>query len=122
MVCDALGYPIHFLTTGGHVHDMKVAQELIRGLKGTYVLGDKGYDCQALIDQIKEQGSIPVIPPRSNRKTPREYDKEIYRERNAVERLFANLKENRRITTRYEKSKVGFEAFVYLACAMLWLK
>lgn len=122
MVCDALGYPVEFVTTGGNVHDAKVAGELIQGLKGKYLLGDKGYDSQALIDQAASQGMIAVIPPKSNRKTPRFYDKQIYRERNAVERLFAHLKENRRITTRYEKSKISFDGLVYLACAIYWLK
>ena len=122
MTCDALGLPIKFITTGGNVHDVTQAEFLLKDEIFTYVLGDKGYDCNALIEQIKTQGGIAVIPPKSNRKTPREYDKDIYKERNAIERLFGRLKENRRITTRYEKSKINFDAFIDLACAILWLK
>ena len=43
---------------------------------------DKAYDADKLIEQLKQQGIIPVIPPKSNRKKPREYDRQIYKERN----------------------------------------
>jgi len=38
---------------------------------------DKAYDADALIEQLTQQEIIPVIPPKANRKEPREYDKPI---------------------------------------------
>ncbi len=50
------------------------------------LLGDKGYDSDAIRDDLTKRGIAPVIPPRSNRKTPIEYDHEAYKRRNLIER------------------------------------
>ncbi len=63
-----------------------------------------------------------VIPPRSNRKQQREYDKALYKLRNRIERCFSKLKQFRRFATRYEKSKDCFQALVALACAWINLQ
>ena len=44
-----------------------------------------------------ELGYNPVVPPKRNRTEPWQYDKDIYRRRNEVERLFRRLKGFRRI-------------------------
>ncbi|MBD0391041.1 transposase, partial [Wolbachia endosymbiont of Pentalonia nigronervosa] len=59
---------------------------------------------------------------RSNRKTPREYDKELYKERNLIERMFNKLKNFRRVATRYDKLAISFLSFVHIASIYLWLK
>ena len=61
----------------------------------------------------RELGYIPVVPPKKNRTNPWDYDKELYKQRNQVERLFRRLKRFRRIFTRYDKLDVIFLAFVY---------
>ena len=48
-----------------------------------------------------------VIPPKRNRKVQREYDKELYKQRNRIERCFSKLKCLRRFATRYEKSPLA---------------
>lgn len=83
---------------------------------------DKGYDTNAIRQQLAEDGIEPVIPPKSNRKEDLPYDKEIYRERNRVERFFNRLKQFRRIATRYEKYACTFLAMVHLTAAFLYLK
>ena len=60
-------------------------------------------------------GYIPVVPPKSNRKNPWDYDKQLYKQRNQVARLFCRIKRFRRIFTRYDKLDVIFLAFLYLA-------
>ena len=60
-------------------------------------------------------GCIPVVPPKANRKNPWDYDKQLYKQRNQVERLFRRIKRFRRIFTRYDKLDVIFLAFVYFA-------
>ena len=122
MVCDALGYPLKFVITGGQVHDVTQAEGLLRESSSEYVLADKGYDSNELIAMIRAKAAIPVIPCRSNRKEWREHDVELYKERNFIERTFNKLKHCRRIATRYEKTLVNFMGLVYLASSMLWLR
>lgn len=62
-----------------------------------------------------------MIPPRSNRKARRGYDRELYKERNLIERAFNKLKRFRRIATRYDRKAVYFESFLYLAASLMWL-
>jgi len=85
------------------------------------VLADKGYDSDAFVAVIEVCGASPVIPPKSNRKTPREYDKDIYKERNLVERLFQKLKEYRRVATRYERLTINYRTMLSLASIVIWL-
>jgi len=91
-------------------------------MKADAVLADKGYDADYVIEAIEGMGAIAVIPPKSNRKTPREYDKEIYKERNLIERLFNKLKNFRRVATRYDKTALSFMSFLNIAAIYLWLK
>jgi transposase len=62
-----------------------------------------------------------VIPPKANRKNPRETDFALYRERNFVERFFNALKQYRGIATRYDKLANTFLTGVLLVCVILWL-
>lgn len=50
-----------------------------------------------MIEASEPVNAEPVIPPHSNRKTPREFDKEIYKERNLTERMFNKLKNFRKL-------------------------
>ena len=59
--------------------------------------------------------NLAMVPPKRNRKNPWDYDKQLYKQRNQVERLFRRLKRFRRIFTRYDKLDVIFLAFVYFA-------
>jgi len=65
---------MRFILTGGQVHDATQAIPLLTGVKATYVIGDKGYDSDRIVDFIQQQAAVAVIPPRSNRKTQRNYD------------------------------------------------
>ena len=63
-----------------------------------------------------------MIPPRSNRVDPREYDRVVYKERNKVERCINRLKPFRRVATRYEKTGRNFLGMALFAAITLWLK
>jgi transposase len=84
-------------------------------------IGDKGYDSDALIEKLEERGITPVIPPKANRKDPRETDFVLYCERNLVERFFNALKQYRGIATRYDKLANTILTGVLLVCVILWL-
>ena len=99
---------------------MTQAIPLLTGLEAEYVIGDKGYDADRLLQYIADQGAIAVIPPKSNRKVQRDYDRELYKRRNVIERAFNKLKHWRRIATRYDRRSENFLAFLYLAAAVIW--
>ena len=86
------------------------------------MLADKGYDAEYIIDQILAQGAIAVIPPRSMRKIHRNYDVDLYKERNLIERMYGKLKHFRRVATRYDKLALSYLSFVLIAAIYLWLK
>ena len=75
----------------------------------------KGYEGNATRGLAVELGYEPVVPPLRSRKEPWEYDRELYKRRNEVERLFRRLKRFRRIFTRYDKLDVIFSGFILFA-------
>jgi transposase len=118
---DALGNPLRWILTGGEVADITQAPALIEGLSTAAVIGDKGYDADALVTRIHAAGAEAVIPPRSNRTEQRAYDRHLYKDRNLVERFFNRLKQFRRMATRYEKLARNFVSLLNLVCAYIWL-
>ena len=87
------------------------------------MLADKAYDADWIREMIWEQGAIDVIPSKSNRKTPKDFDADIYKDRNKIERFFGRLKASfRRIATRYEKTSRNFLAMIKLASIRLWIE
>lgn len=70
----------------------------------------------------KDDTCVPVVPPKSDIKKPWRYDKEVYKQRNQIERLFHHLKNFRRVATRYDKLDTSFRAFVALGLTMLMLR
>ena len=86
------------------------------------MLGDKGYDSDAIVDLVAKTGANVVIPPKENRTVQRDCDYALYRERNLVERYFNKIKHYRAVATRYAKRARNYMAFVALVSAILWLK
>jgi transposase len=83
-----------------------------------HVLMDRAYEGDETRQLALDLGLVPVVPPKSNRLAPWEYDKEMYKRRNEVERLFRRLKGFRRIFSRFEKLDVMFTAFIHFALAI----
>jgi transposase len=96
-------------------------EALISGLEVDHVIADKGYDSSEFVAAVEGAGAEAVIPPRSNRKEPREYDEHLYKERNLVERFLNKVKHCRRVATRYEKTARNYLAFWQLASIMILL-
>jgi len=94
---------------------------LIDGIKADALLADRGYDTDSIIKQASAAGMAVVIPPKKNRKNPREYDKDIYQLRHLVENAFLHLKRWRGIATRYAKNSASFLAAVHIRCLAIWL-
>src|SRR6266852_3970802 len=118
---DALGNPVKLMLSPGQAHDLACAQPLIENADPDALIGDKAYDADSFVDTLTQRGITPVIPPKANRKTPRECDSALYCERNLVERFFNKLKHFRAIATRYDKLAKIFLAGVQLASAIILL-
>ena len=76
---------------------------------------DRAYECNETRQLALDLGFIPVVPPKSTRIQPWEYDRARYKRRNEVERLFRRLKGYRRVFSRFEKLDVMFTAFINFA-------
>jgi transposase len=103
------------LLSGGNVNDIEIAPELAEDVVGCSVLADRGYDSDGFRRTLEANNNEPVIPGRKNRKKLIEYDKDKYKKRGYIERVFGKLKENRRLTVRYEKSDINFLGFILVA-------
>lgn len=86
------------------------------------LLADKGYDANYMIEAANNVGAEAVIPPRTRRKIKREYDTDLYKERNLIERMFNKMKNFRRVATRYDKLDLAYMSFVLVSAIYLWLK
>jgi transposase len=83
---------------------------------------DKAYEGDACRAKAEKCGMLPVVPPKSNRTQPWEYDKELYKGRNVVERNFRNIKQFRRVFSRYDKLDETYNAFIAIANITIFLK
>lgn len=119
---DALGNPLKFIVTPGQRNDVTQGIDLLSGTRGVYTITDKGYDSDAIREYIEQNESTPVIPSRSNRKTPIDHDKHIYKERHLVECFFSKIKHFRRIFSRFDKSARNFVSFLSFVGAFIWLR
>lgn len=113
--------PLRVLVTAGPAADCSSAGALIERLEARHLIADKGYDSNAIVEQATRQGMQAQIPPRKNRKEPRDYDKHLYKLRHLVENAFLYLKQWRGIATRYAKRTDSFLAAVHIRCLMLWI-
>jgi transposase len=108
---------VSFSLSPGNAHDAEPGRELLKAtpLQASFVLMDKAYEGEETRQLVLDLGMTPVVPPKSNRVEPWEYDKEMYKKRNEVERLFRRLKGYRRIFSRFDKLDVVFMFFIYFA-------
>ena len=83
--------------------------------RNVYLAMDRAYEGDETRAVAKKQGFTAVVPPKRDRREPWEYDRELYKRRNEVERLFRRLKGFRRVFTRYDKLDEMFTAFILLA-------
>ena len=111
--------------SSGECHDAPEGRKLLEEmgkLDATIpLLMDKAYEGDATRVLAETMGYLPVVPPKSNRLDPWEYDKELYKRRNVVERLFRRIKGFRRVFTRYDKLDIIYIGFVYFCFSVIWL-
>jgi transposase len=105
-----------FALSPGNAHDAPEGRSLLEELgpmpEGLPMLMDKAYEGNETRQLVLVLGMIPVVPPKSNRLDPWEYDRELYKKRKKVERPFRRLKGFRCIFSRFEKLDVVLLAFI----------
>ena len=118
---DALGNPTGFFLTGGEAHDLVGADHLLPQLSADTLIADKAFDAEErVIQPLQAAGKTAVIPPKTGRKSPRDYDRELFKARHLIENFFAKLKQFRAIATRYDKTQRNFLAAIHLAASVIW--
>lgn len=122
--CNAAGLPIGVVLSEGEAHDVTAYEVLMeqRDSDPGAMLADKGYDSDAIRQDLRDSGATPEIPTKSNRKVQYSVSKPLYALRSRVECLIEHLKEQRRIATRYDKLASSFIGFVLLGCIRIWAR
>ena len=110
--------------TGGEVSDVKGYGPVMAepGPAPKVMLGDKGYDADAILADLDARGVAAIIPPKRNRTVQRDIDDFLYALRNLVERCFSKLKHSRRLATRYDKTAESYIGFILVASIRLWVR
>jgi transposase len=110
---------ITFSLTPGQAHDAPSGRDLLNKLgapdRALHLIMDRAYEGNETRQLALDLGYTPVVPPLSTRLQPWEYNREMYKRRNEVERLFRRLKGFRRIFSRFEKLDIMFIAFINFA-------
>lgn len=110
---------VAFALSPGQAGDAPQGRALLQRLRPPnwplHLLMDKAYEGNETRQLARELSFIPVVPPKSNHLEPWPYDREMYKRRNEVERLFRRLKGFRRVFSRFDKLDVAFVAFVNFA-------
>ena len=128
MVASSDRQAVKFSLSPGQAHDAPEGRKLLREMGGRRsqtakvpLLMDRAYEGDANREQAKAMGMDPIVPPKKSRLHPWKYDKELYKKRNEVERLFRRLKGYRRVFSRFDKLDVIFIGFIAFAliCEML---
>ena len=114
--------PVRVIITEGTTSDCSKVNALIDGINAEYLLADRAYDTNEILEKAESNGIVAVIPPKKSRKNKRDYDKYLYKLRHLVENAFLALKRWRGIATRYAKNASSFLAAVQIRCILLWAK
>jgi transposase len=108
---------VSFSLSPGNAGDAPEGRKLLKEatLSTKHVIMDRAYEGDETRQLVFDLGLIPVVPSKSNRIEPWEYDRQMYKKRNEVERLFRRLKGFFRIFSRFEKLDVVFAFFIHFA-------
>jgi transposase len=130
---EGAGKPMTFVLTAGQDHEAPVFERVMAGgavhragpgrprQRPHRVAGDKGYDSEAIRSYLRRRGIRVTIPRKANERRRGSFDRQLYKERNRVERLINRMKQNRRVATRYEKRASNYRAMWVIAAILLWL-
>lgn len=101
--------------------------------KPDMLIADKAYAHDLTRAALRRRGIAHTIPERSDQVArraakgshggrPPAFDKQVYRQRNVVERCFNRFKQWRALATRYAKRAALYHSSLLLIAALIWLR
>ncbi len=132
LVCEGKGKPLAAQVSGGQEHESKYFKEMMGKISipqergrprknPDNIAGDKAYSSNKNRGYAKARGIGDIIPTKINEERREDFDKELYRDRNIVERCIGWLKESRRIATRFEKLALHYLGVIKLGMILEYL-
>lgn len=134
VICDGEGRPLNFDLSPGQTHETQLFEDLWDStevlddqrnyfVQPEAVAGDKAYSSGAIVRRLEEDGVAAVIPKIGRKVTDQgaDFDREIYRRRNVIERLIGWLKESRRVFARFEKTAINYLGMIHVAAIRFYL-
>lgn len=132
VLVDQQGVPLASCLSAANVHDSQLLESLVDAVPPIWrpvgepgrprrrpgkLHADKGYDFPVLRQALRRRGVVPRIATRGIESRER-----LGRHRWTVERTLAWLLAFRRLTVRYDRQAAAVEAFLHLACALIYLR
>ena len=110
--------------TPGQAHDLTAYEELMdqRDSDPGVLLADKGYDSDAIRQDMRDRAAAPEIPTKRSRKVQHSVNQRLYALRARIECFFSKVKNHRRTATRYDHTATSFLGFVLLGCIRVWIR
>lgn len=128
-LADSAGLPLAVSIADGSRHDVRLVEptldEAVTSTLPPNLIGDRAYDSYPLAARLREERGIELIAPKRSNSFRRQQDGRRlrrYKRRWKVERLFAWLKQFRRLATRWEYKAENFLAFLHLGCIAILLR
>jgi transposase len=130
---EGAGKPMTFVLTPGQDSEALLFERVMEGgavrrngpgrpkQRPHRVAGDKAYSTRAIRAYLRRHSIRVTIPRKANEHRRGSFDRELYKERNQIERLINRLKQNRRLATRYEKRGENYRAMWVIGAIRLWL-
>jgi transposase len=119
---DAPGNLIDVRLLPGQAHDLRGTAALIEGLSCRQLPADRAFDANRVREALAEAGIEAVIPPKSNRRFPAEFDRDTCKWRHLIGNFFGKLKEYRGIAMRCCKTDTSCSAFIAIVATVIRLR
>lgn len=125
-IADGAGLPLAVTIAGANPNELTLVDDTLKsGFLPRWLpprlIGDRGYDSDALDARLAKRGIELIAPHRSTRTNLTQDGRQLrrYCRRWKIERLFAWPQNFRRLVTRYERHAENFLAFVQLGCIII---
>ncbi|MFJ4336504.1 MULTISPECIES: IS5 family transposase [unclassified Streptomyces] len=145
LASDSQARPLSIHITAGQAGDAPAFEAVMEGIRvprrglgrprtrPAIVLADRAYSSRAIRGHLRRRGVRSVIPQPADQighrlrrgragGRPPGFNAETYKERNAVERCIARLKQWRGLAMRTDKLAVAYRAALHLAAILIWAR